>query len=86
MAGMPAKKPSEKLKTYKVSAGYRIGDNDNAICEGGDDIELTAKQAKYMQNIGAIFVPITEDDDEEDDGSGDAPERPAATRKVSQTH
>ena len=71
MSRMPAA-GSAKQSTYRVSDGYRIGNNEGGTSEEGDDISLTKKQAQFLHKKGAIFVPIEDDDDEDADDTGAA--------------
>ncbi len=82
--GRPPVTGNDKQTTYMVAVGFIICDfdgvrrNGGAVQGEGDAIELTAKQAKYYQKMGAISVYIADEADE--DEPTDTKEKDAGTK------
>lgn len=82
MSRPPAAGPKEKVRPYIVSAGCIIGGYDGKRREGGDSILLTTKQATYFNNLGMVFRPIVDEEDEPDDTEADT----RKAEQVTKTH
>lgn len=65
MARCPAMSKGDPVKTFKVTAGFRMGNpnpglngDTRKVIEGGQSVALTEAQARYFLKMGAIQLEL----------------------------
>lgn len=91
MSRFPKATGNEKTKTFKVKEGYVVGhpDNSGRSLKGGQEIELTKKQADHLNKLGALDLDLDFDEDGDDttkqSGGASDPSSPPSDNKTQES-